>query len=413
MTTQDLPVTFIQSCSVGPVLSISFDKDRVICGSKSMKIPVYSSLNDEIHQQSEKRRLLQQEYSKLTCDLMSNKHVDREVFDNIAHEIISIDEAIDKLLHTVHSTANDYVARDETQVKIEELRKASTKERVAQLHKEFLRSVHKEQIISNIGLMRYGEYELAIAEPPPSQRRPYTPNISKEAENAIVNNIEQLLKDNFRFKTVQECTSKERSKQYYTTKEEIIKKINEDERLKNAMPNNFKNLTKEKLCEFFYKIRNQPASLKSDKSSMNGSTTTQKPNAPKKPSPKISRESEGATTSNNNQHVSPRKSASSSQPSSNTNTSRNTHQPKSPPKISKTAASAIADNIEQLLKEKFKFTNTQECASKERSKEYFSTREYIIQKIDEDERLKKLMPKNYKSLTKEKLCEHFYTHRRK
>lgn len=65
----------------------------------------------------------------------------------------------------------------------------------------------------------------------------------------------------------------------------------------------------------------------------------------------------------------------------------------------------INSKVEQLLKSIFNFKDTTECASKSRSAPYYKTKEEIIKSIEEHEGLKKLMPANYKSLTKDKLCE--------
>jgi hypothetical protein len=77
---------------------------------------------------------------------------------------------------------------------------------------------------------------------------------------------------------------------------------------------------------------------------------------------------------------------------------------KSNTNLSNDEKTQIKTNIKNALKNVFRFKDKEECHSKARSKEYFMTKNEVIQVIDENPHLKKLMPSNYKSLTKEKLC---------
>ena len=76
-----------------------------------------------------------------------------------------------------------------------------------------------------------------------------------------------------------------------------------------------------------------------------------------------------------------------------------------PTKLSPKQKQQITNNIKNILIDKFKFKNKGECISKAKSKEYYMSKEELIKIIDDNPDIKLIMPSNYKSLTKEKICE--------
>lgn len=123
-------------------------------------------------------------------------------------------------------------------------------------------------------------------------------------------------------------------------------------------------------------------------SSEKDSAEKSEPERPHSLSPKNSR-----TTTGNDVKVAPKK-----------------VQPKKPPVVvlSPEDKNVVRKQIKDMLKELFKFQDVTECTSKQRSKPFFTTKESILKAIDANPDLKKLMPKNYKSLNKDQLCKHFY-----
>lgn len=85
--------------------------------------------------------------------------------------------------------------------------------------------------------------------------------------------------------------------------------------------------------------------------------------------------------------------------------------PTKPPVVKKPKAvvekvNAVKPNVKELIKSVFKFTNKEECLS--RKKALFMSKDDIIKIIDENDDLKKIVPANYKKLTKEVLCDHLF-----
>ena len=81
---------------------------------------------------------------------------------------------------------------------------------------------------------------------------------------------------------------------------------------------------------------------------------------------------------------------------------------KKPTQLNKGQAELIKDRIKELLEEKFKFKNKEECMSARRSMPYYTSKENLIKTIEVDDTLRSIMPKNYKSLNKEKICEQLF-----
>lgn len=79
-----------------------------------------------------------------------------------------------------------------------------------------------------------------------------------------------------------------------------------------------------------------------------------------------------------------------------------------PAALSKNAAAEVKERIKELIKQKLKPKNFEECASKKRSDPSYMRLEDMHKAIDESPEIKRSMPHNYKSMTKENLCKHLY-----
>lgn len=77
-------------------------------------------------------------------------------------------------------------------------------------------------------------------------------------------------------------------------------------------------------------------------------------------------------------------------------------------KLSNDNVNIIKKNIKDLVKQKFKAKTLEECKTKQRSKEYFMKKEEILDIIEKNPEMKKLLPANYKSLDKDNLCRYIF-----
>lgn len=73
----------------------------------------------------------------------------------------------------------------------------------------------------------------------------------KEHED-IKKNIKNMISNLFAFKNKEECISQKRSQPYFVKKEDIIAAIQKNKNLEKLMPDKYQNLSKEKLCEYFF-----------------------------------------------------------------------------------------------------------------------------------------------------------------
>jgi hypothetical protein len=77
--------------------------------------------------------------------------------------------------------------------------------------------------------------------------------------------------------------------------------------------------------------------------------------------------------------------------------------------LSNSDVKIIKKNVKQLIKEKFKAQTLEECTSQKRSQPYYMKKEDILNMIESNPELKRILPANYKTLNKENLCKHLYT----
>ena len=85
----------------------------------------------------------------------------------------------------------------------------------------------------------------------PNQPEPEPEPESEPTQIPINNNIEDKQPEEqttFPFKTKSECESSKRSKLYYMSREDIMKKIDNDNELKTKVGNNYRKLSKDELC---------------------------------------------------------------------------------------------------------------------------------------------------------------------
>lgn len=80
-------------------------------------------------------------------------------------------------------------------------------------------------------------------------------NITDEKAEKIKNNIKNLINEKFKFKNLDECISSKRSTPYWMSKEQIIIEIDKSHQIKQLMPNNYKTMKKDKICQIIEDIK--------------------------------------------------------------------------------------------------------------------------------------------------------------
>lgn len=75
----------------------------------------------------------------------------------------------------------------------------------------------------------------------------------KIKEKVVEQIVSKFPLNKFKFKSMEECTTKQRSNPLYISKEELITTIENDNDLKAIFPKNFKKLKKEDICEIIFR----------------------------------------------------------------------------------------------------------------------------------------------------------------
>lgn len=219
----------------------------------STKLAKYAHISTRISHLRVTKTQLAKKYWTMYDDFVTyKKSIDKTIFNKVVKEINEIESEIDRLTEKMRPNNTTDITHDGD----------SLQRTPKEIAKEFIakRSEAKEDvsdwrsfwtILSPASPAAHDLIDVEIVkEPPPPKKKP-TKKLSKETEQAITGNIKDLLAS-FVFKNKTECVSKQRTKPFYASKEEILEKIESNPEIKKLMPANYKKLTKDKLCEVFF-----------------------------------------------------------------------------------------------------------------------------------------------------------------
>lgn len=218
------------------------------------KLSKYTHVPARLTQLRAAKTHLAKQYWSIYDDFVTyNKSVDKVVFNRLVKEINEIEVEIDKL--------SDMLRHPSTTQEVQ----TEDKHKHTKSPKEFARdfAAKRSEVKEDISDWKsywvkvdegdpYSKVEVEIVKAPtPPKKKPAPKKFTKQTTEVITSNIKDLL-SNFAFKSKTECVSKQRTKPYYASKEEILEKIESNPDIKKLMPANYKKLTKDKLCEVFF-----------------------------------------------------------------------------------------------------------------------------------------------------------------
>lgn len=255
--------TVIAKCHQGDVTSVVFKGNKIQCGSSSVKLPSYEYVHNLVRDNEKKRQSLILKYlDKVDAFVRGGKKDVLADLDPLVKEIQGYDSKITdyKQQYIEASSTNEnelYQAIMESlQASKEEGNKVSTYDAMA-AKKMLDAHRHRRELFSNWKQVRasWNDKVMVAADkvvvPVP---KPVSPKVkgklTQEDKIELKEKIKHKMLAVFKFKNLEECQSKARSKPFYQSKEEILKLIQENENLKKLMPANFKSLTKEELCKY-------------------------------------------------------------------------------------------------------------------------------------------------------------------
>lgn len=248
-------------------MNIVIKGNKMKSGKSETVLPRYVNIKNKITDLREKKRSLSRKYFDTYNRLINGLDIDKRLFDKVVDDINDIEDEIETLIGlrtnkpSVDTTAlEEELSRLDTQ-DANILKKSVFDTKVGNtLARNFRRKVVIYNELKEISESRYngfneymkvdGYAKAAVKEKTPKQSSVKKLSVDQKVE--IMDNIKDLLKNVYRFKDKGECLSKQRSKAFYMSKEEILQEIENNENLKKLMPSNYKKLTKDKLCEFFF-----------------------------------------------------------------------------------------------------------------------------------------------------------------
>lgn len=213
------------------------------------RLSKYAHVPTRISQLRVAKSKLSKQYWAMYDDFVTyKKDIDKSIFNKIVQEIREIETEIDRLVEILRPTDHTIdIDNNHTQEAVTAkafiAKRSEVKEDVSDWKSYWVPVEHDDKVETQVQVLK---------ESTPPKKKPRVKNkLSKETTQVITSNIKELLSD-FAFKTKTECVSKQRTKPYYASKEEILEKIESNPELKKLMPTNYKKLTKDKLCEVFF-----------------------------------------------------------------------------------------------------------------------------------------------------------------
>lgn len=286
----------LSNCYNRDDVKIKVKKNTLKCGSTSIALPTYEHIPTTIKNLAAKQKELKKQYFYMYNNLLNGDNISKTAFDELVKKIRDVDKEIEThLLQTYdekkfneYQTLNQLAANldeESAAVRSKSIYDPSVSTRLCNIFKQKLqimtdlnkknKSFYKDYVTTESyrGDLReqtnsdktdkpkkekvakkYNNKQSDIPDIVAKKRilKKVPDLISVNEQQKIKQRIKELLKETYRFKDKSECSSNKRSQPYYTTKEDILKEIETKPELKKLMPDNYKKLTKEKLCEYFF-----------------------------------------------------------------------------------------------------------------------------------------------------------------
>jgi hypothetical protein len=272
----------IAYCFTSDEANIKFTGNKLICGKHKIEIPKYQHIPTVTARLVKDLNTMKKHYFIMNAKLINGGNVDKEVYNKLVTSIkevestlqelaihqLNIDEKINELKENIY---NIDIEKQDLLTSTSHF-DAALGTKLAQLHSKKL-SLHKA--VSTYMKKRGSEYfrdgvhqinspQIDEIVPdvnskpsvsPPKPKKKAVKKIVKMDESKkqdIKDNIKRLLKDVFKFKDKVECLSQQRSKDFFTSKDGILEAIENNSELKKLMPSNYKSLSKQQLCSYFF-----------------------------------------------------------------------------------------------------------------------------------------------------------------
>jgi hypothetical protein len=188
-----------------------------------------------------------QEYNQLLKELNDIQDEIDEIYEYF--DKLEVDTSIeDKIKSCQHKIDSYYKDQDKSEY-------VKQKRILYKLYKEFREKYTPETDYGVLVLPKLEDLNalnVVIVKEKPKQKAIAPKNIAPANVKIIKSNIKELIKNVFKPKTKEECASQKRSQPYFMKKEDILTTIEENPDIKSVLPENYKTLNKENLCEHLF-----------------------------------------------------------------------------------------------------------------------------------------------------------------
>lgn len=282
----------IADCFKRESIEVELSNNRLKCGNHVSSIPKYMHVKTLLNTLLDESKVHKKHYYMLMSRMVCGEKVNVEEYNETVNSIMTLEKHIQKLAQEQYEQNHDVVALRELidDIASQEQELLSTKspfdatlsKQLAKLHKDKVKAfnklsegkehIWKEYIEDGIAeepkkrssVMKPNKKAVVAAPrqapaiaPAPSKpkktvKKKANTNLTEPQKEDIKGRIKGILKDVYKFKDKQECISKQRSQPYFMSKEAILEEIEKNQELKKLMPTNYKSLTKEQLCTYFF-----------------------------------------------------------------------------------------------------------------------------------------------------------------
>jgi hypothetical protein len=200
----------------------------------------YNNIINNIHALDEEYEILKAYYIKINQLYYDIK------YDDLNHEMSTIKTSMNNLYESIID--NNFVQKSITKKYIKKYNSAFDKYNEI---KQFKNSYRIDYYILELPKFKtHNKTESKNIQEKIIVKKSKLPKLSSDQKQKITENIKNMLKDKVKFSNKAECTSKAKSKEYFMSKDEILKLIDDNPEIKITMPSNYKSWNKEVLCEY-------------------------------------------------------------------------------------------------------------------------------------------------------------------
>ena len=197
------------------------------------------------------KRSLDINYYNMIQQYLHGVHIDNAKIDDISKSIEDVETLRNKIINLVKPTHSHYVTDPEILDAFYKICKIARKENHAKRRAVPVvttKPVVVEKEIKKVARKRTTKLE-PKKEKKESKKDTKPVHLSPEKVEKVMKANKQLLKDLFKFSSVDECASNKRSMEYYMSKQDILDIIEDNPDIKRTMPPKYKTMKKEDLCK--------------------------------------------------------------------------------------------------------------------------------------------------------------------